>query len=111
MSTKPGELQSGTDRDREMHVTVEADVQSAGATTVLAHLLYDILKKLPVSSDVTLAKDDEGRQTTVTSGRLNFRLQCLPSGDFPDIWRSQLSHRFTLSGDEVRALFGLSRSR
>lgn len=97
---------TGTDMDREITVTTPAEVVQPGSTTVPASLLLDIVKKLPTGAEVTLAVDGEGRQMTVSAGRSKFRLQCLPSDDFPDIKRSEMSHSFTLTSDQVRSLLG-----
>ena len=86
VKTEDGALRlKATDLDLEITETVAANGEQEGATTVPAHLLYDIVRKLSDGSEVKLATNAEGSQMTVTSGRSNFRLQCLPESDFPDI--------------------------
>ena len=97
---------TGTDMDREVTVTTSAEVSTPGETTVPAGLLLDIVRKLPSGAEVTLAVDGEGRQMTVSSGRSKFRLQCLPADDFPDLPRSEMTHAFSLTSDQVRSLLG-----
>ncbi len=58
-------------------------VEQAGATTVPAHLLYEIVRKLPDGAEVRLATNPDGGSMTVQSGRSKFSLQCLPESDFP----------------------------
>ena len=53
-----------TDLDLEVTEATAAKVEQAGATTVPAHLLYDIVRKLPDGAEVMLATDD-GRQLHV----------------------------------------------
>lgn len=82
-----------TDLDIEATDILPADVEQPGSTTVQAHLLTDIVKKLPAGSRVTLALNDEGRMT-LQSGRSRFMLQTLPIDDFPDIAAGAFSHTF-----------------
>ncbi|MBO0905136.1 DNA polymerase III subunit beta [Jiella sonneratiae] len=93
-----------TDLDIEITENVPAMGEEAGATTVPAHLLYDIVRKLPDGSEVKLQTNGEGTQMTISSGRSNFRLQCLPEADFPDITAGSLSHRFSLKASELLRL-------
>ncbi|MDY8109648.1 DNA polymerase III subunit beta [Fulvimarina sp. 2208YS6-2-32] len=85
-----------TDLDIEITESVAAQGEQDGATTVPAHLLYDIVRKLPDGAEVKLSLNGEGTQMTVSAGRSNFRLQCLPETDFPDITAGELSHGFTI---------------
>ncbi|MEX6507059.1 DNA polymerase III subunit beta [Jiella sp. M17.18] len=93
-----------TDLDIEITESVPATGEQAGATTVPAHLLYDIVRKLPDGSEVKLSTNDEGTQMTVSSGRSNFRLQCLPESDFPDITAGTLTHSFKIKAGELERL-------
>ncbi|MBP0615957.1 DNA polymerase III subunit beta [Jiella mangrovi] len=93
-----------TDLDIEITENVAAMGEEAGATTVPAHLLYDIVRKLPEGSEVKLSTNGEGTQMTVSSGRSNFRLQCLPEADFPDITAGSLSHSFSLTAADLLRL-------
>ena len=93
-----------TDLDIEITESVAAMGEETGATTVPAHLLYDIVRKLPEGSEVKLATNGEGTQMTVSSGRSNFRLQCLPEADFPDITAGSLSHSFQLKASDLLRL-------
>ncbi|EAS48984.1 DNA polymerase III, beta subunit [Aurantimonas manganoxydans SI85-9A1] len=93
-----------TDLDLEITESAPATGEQEGATTVPAHLLYDIVRKLPDGAEVSLATNAEGTQMTVSSGRSNFRLQCLPESDFPDITAGTLSHAFKLKAAELGRL-------
>jgi DNA polymerase-3 subunit beta len=100
-----GELRlKATDLDLEAQETVPAMVERPGATTVPAHMLYDIIRKLPEGSQVALETSTDGATLTVTSGRSRFSLQMLPESDFPDITVGDLSHRFELKARDLRTL-------
>ncbi|KTQ87568.1 DNA polymerase III subunit beta [Aureimonas ureilytica] len=106
LKTEDGGMRlKATDLDIEITETVPAMSEQPGATTVPAHLLYDIVRKLPDGSEVMLQTDGNGGQMTVTSGRSNFRLQCLPEADFPDITAGTFTHAFKLkTGDLARLI-------
>ncbi len=82
-----GELSlRATDLDLEVTEALAADVGHPGATTVPAHVLYDIVRKLPDGSQVSLEMTGEQGQILIRSGRSRFNLQALPESDFRT-WR------------------------
>ena len=93
-----------TDLDLEMTEATPAVVERAGATTVPAHLLYDIVRKLPDGAEVMLKTADDGNSMTVISGRASFRLQCLPQSDFPELSAGSFSHVFRIDSSVLRHL-------
>ena len=98
LKTESGALRlKATDLDIEITEAVPANDERTGATTVPAHLLYDIVRKLPDGSEVRLDVNENGTQMTIASGRSNFRLQCLPEADFPDITAGGFTHAFTIA--------------
>src|SRR5690606_10154983 len=93
-----------TDLDLEITEATAAVVEQTGATTVPAHLLYDIVRKLPDGSEVMLKLDENGNAMTVASGRSSFRLQCLPQADFPELSAGSFSHIFRLESAALKGL-------
>jgi DNA polymerase-3 subunit beta len=93
-----------TDLDLEVTEATPAKVERGGATTVPAHLLYDIVRKLADGAEVMLKTDDDGNAMTVTSGRSSFRLQCLPQSDFPELSAGSFSHIFRLDSVALKGL-------
>ncbi|MCB1445435.1 MAG: DNA polymerase III subunit beta [Rhizobiaceae bacterium] len=93
-----------TDLDLEITEAAPAMVEKAGATTVPAHLLYEIVRKLPDGSEVALTVNAEGTAMTVNSGRSKFSLQCLPEGDFPDLTAGSFSHSFKIKAADLKML-------
>jgi len=93
-----------TDLDLEITEATPAMVEQAGATTVPAHLLYEIVRKLPDGSEVLLATNPDGSSMTVASGRSKFSLQCLPEADFPDLTAGTFSHTFKLKAADLKML-------
>ncbi|MFN3890095.1 MAG: DNA polymerase III subunit beta [Beijerinckiaceae bacterium] len=93
-----------TDLDLEITESVTADVAQAGATTLPAHTLYDIVRKLPDGAQVSLEASGDAGQLLLRSGRSRFTLQSLPETDFPDMATGDLTHKFSLPAGELKKL-------
>jgi len=92
-----------TDLDLEVTETVAAEVGRGGATTVPAHILHDIVRKLPEGAEVSLDTGD-GSQLALKSGRSRFTLQVLPESDFPDLTTGEFPTRFSLPAATLKKL-------
>jgi DNA polymerase-3 subunit beta len=93
-----------TDLDIEVTETIPADVAQGGATTVPAHVIYDIVRKLPEGAQVSLETAGDGGQMQIRSGRSRFTLQALPESDFPDLAAGDMAHRFALAAADLKRL-------
>lgn len=93
-----------TDLDIEVTEAIDADATSGGSTTVPAHVLHDIVRKLPDGSQISLEQTGDGSQLTLKSGRSRFSLQSLPDSDFPDLAAGNLAHKFDVASGELRRL-------
>jgi DNA polymerase-3 subunit beta len=101
----PGTLAvRGTDLDIEMTSTIEAHVEVAGSTTVAAHLLEAIIRKLPEKNEISLEQEDPGADLVVRSGRGKFALRTLPVEDMPSLATGTLSHHFNVPASVARNL-------
>lgn len=99
-----GELSlKATDLDLEIVDRVPAVVEATGATTVPAHMLYDIVRKLPDGAEVVLDSGD-GATMALRAGRARFALQMLPHADFPDLNAGNLPVSFTLPAQTLKRL-------
>ncbi len=101
---KSGLELKATDLDLEVVETVPAEVGQPGGTTVPAHVLYDIVRKLPEGAQVQLEAGGERGTLTVRAGRARFQLQTLPEDDFPDLAAGDFPHTFKVKGVEFRRL-------
>jgi DNA polymerase-3 subunit beta len=105
LRAEAGSLQlKATDLDLEVTETIAADIDQPGATTVPAHMLYEIVRKLPDGAQVSLETTGESGQMVVRSGRSRFTLQTLPDSDFPDLAAGEMTHRFAIASTELRRL-------
>jgi DNA polymerase-3 subunit beta len=96
-----------TDLDLQINERVEANVTEPGATTVPAHTLFDIVRKLPEGSQVELIAA-EGRMQ-VNAGRARFTLSTLPRDDFPVIAEGDLPTAFELPAATLRQIIDKTR--
>jgi DNA polymerase-3 subunit beta len=93
-----------TDLDLEVSEIAHSVVEQSGATTVPAHMFFDIVRKLPDGSEVMLATDPDGKVLNITSGRTKFSLQMLPDSEFPDITAGEFSHTFRMASAQIKKL-------
>jgi DNA polymerase III subunit beta len=93
-----------TDLDLEVIETIAAEVAGPGATTVPAHMIYDIVRKLPEGAQVVLDASGERGSLTLRAGRAQFSLQTLPESDFPDLAAGDMTHRFAVSAKDLKRL-------
>lgn len=96
-----------TDLDLQVDESVPANVGQAGATTVSAHTLFDIVRKLPEGSQVEL-NAAEGKMQ-LAAGRARFNLATLPRDDFPVIAEGELPTRFELPAATLRQIIDKTR--
>ncbi|MGN6358357.1 MAG: DNA polymerase III subunit beta [Novosphingobium sp.] len=97
-----------TDLDLQVIETMAAvAVDGPGAITVSAHLLFDIARKLPDGSQVSLETADN--RMTVKAGRSRFSLPTLPRDDFPVIVEGDLPTSFELPAQTLAQLIDRTR--
>ena len=94
-----------TDLDIEVVDKAAALVERAGATTVSAVMLHEIVRKLPDGALVTLSDDSANGRLTVAAGRSTFNLATLPKEDFPVMASSEYTTNFSAPAPVLRRLF------
>jgi DNA polymerase III subunit beta len=100
---------TATDLDIEIIESIPADVLRNGAATAPAHMLYDIVRKMPEGSQVQAELAGDAGRLVVSAGAIRFELACLPREDFPQMSAGTLPHRFNLSAPELIALIEKTR--
>jgi DNA polymerase-3 subunit beta len=106
-ATDAGIRLMATDLDLQINETVAAAVDQPGATTVSAHTLFDIARKLPEGSQVQLTAADG--KMLIVAGRARFNLSTLPRDDFPVIAEGELPTRFDLPAIQLRQIIDKTR--
>ncbi|MDG1116216.1 MAG: DNA polymerase III subunit beta [Flavimaricola sp.] len=98
-----------TDLDIEVVDRAPAKVERAGATTVSAVTLNEIVRKLPDGALVTLTDNSQAGRMTIEAGRSNFSLATLPREDFPVMATSEYAANFAAPAAVLRRLFDKSK--
>ena len=98
-----------TDLEREVIEEVPATIQKSGAITVPAHMLHDIVRKLPDGSMVDIKRDAEKERLTITAGPARFALQTLGPEDFPDLSSGEFAQTFEVGAGDLKRLIEKTR--
>ena len=93
---------SATDMDIDILENIECNVLEEGNATITAHILYEIVKKLPDGSELTLEKNNNN--ATLISNKSKFTLPLLPIEDYPDISDGELEDSFLITSGNLRRL-------
>jgi DNA polymerase III subunit beta len=93
-----------TDLDLEETETIPAEVGQGGATTVPAHMFYEIVRKLPEGAQIVLEASGDRAVLAIRAGRSRFTLQTLPESDFPDLAAGDMTHKFKVSAPDLKRL-------
>jgi DNA polymerase III subunit beta len=94
-----------TDLDIEVIDKAHAMVTRAGSTTVGAHTLHEIARKLPDGAMVELHDDGASGRLEVRAGRSHFSLATLPREDFPIMASAEYACDFSCLAPVLRRLF------
>jgi DNA polymerase-3 subunit beta len=98
-----------TDLEREVVEGAPADVSQPGALSVPAHILHEIVRKLPDGAQVEFVRDAERERLALASGHARFALQTLPADDFPDLGAGEMSHSFGIAASDLKRLLDKTR--
>jgi DNA polymerase-3 subunit beta len=79
-------------------------VGASGATTVPAHMFYEIVRKLPEGAQVVIESLADRASLAIRAGRSRFTLQTLPESDFPDLTAGEMTHSFSVGAGALKRL-------
>ncbi len=94
---------SSTDMDISITEKINCNVLENGATTINAHTIYDIIRKLQDDSEIEIICND-GKLLTLRSGTSRFSLNCLPKEDFPIIETENSGKTIKINSQELLKL-------
>lgn len=99
-----------TDMDISIKDFTKAKVERPGSTTVPAHMLYEIIRKVSGEAEVVFDQKDEGNSNVeLTVGKSEFNLPCLPVTDFPNFEVGEYDNSFTMNSEILRTLFSKTK--
>jgi len=93
-----------TDNELEITEKIPAKVEEEGAITVPAHKLYDIVRRLPDGSELSVAFSEETNQVNIVSGRSKFALASIAPEGFPSMAREETPFSFDLPAAQLLML-------
>lgn len=110
LEAREGKLSlTATDLDLAIDEAVAAEVAMPGGSTIAAHTLYDIVRKVPEGAQIELSLNTDDQRMTLSAGRSRFTLACLPTEDFPVMTGGDLPHRFELPAKDLKRLIDKTR--
>ena len=95
-----------TDNEIEITEIVPAEVEEEGSITIPAHKLYDIVRRLPDGSQLSLSASETTGQVTLACGRSRFALASLPADGFPTMAKEEAPFAFELSSTDLADMIG-----
>jgi len=98
---KDSVLLKATDNELEIAEKIPAKVEVAGAVTVPAHKLYDIVRRLPDGSELAMELSEETSQVNLVSGRAKFALASIAPEGFPSMAREETPVTFDLAASQL----------
>ncbi|MGQ0736369.1 MAG: DNA polymerase III subunit beta [Acidobacteriota bacterium] len=102
-STQNGLTLLATDLEVALRSRCEAAVDRAGAVTLPAKKLYEVVRALP-ETDVRLETEKNGTGVKVSAERFESRMPTLPREDFPSLPDSVGASRSTIKGGVLREM-------
>ena len=94
---------SSTDMDISITDKVNCNVLEKGSTTINAHTIYDIIRKLPENGEIEVISND-GKLLTLRCGSSRFSLGCLPKEDFPIIETEDIGNKIIIDSQSFLKL-------
>ena len=91
-----------TDLEVSLRSGCAAEVQAAGAVTVPAKKLYEVVRALP-ETEILIRQEAQG-SVKVAADSFDSRMQTLPREDFPTLAASGGAPPVTLAGDAIREM-------
>ncbi|MER9870262.1 DNA polymerase III subunit beta [Mesorhizobium sp. M0136] len=85
---------TGSDMDCELRASLACQAGKDETFTLPASILHDAVRKMPEGAEIALLAEKDF--ATLTAGRSRFKIQVLPSTDFPTMSEGTFSQNFEL---------------
>lgn len=110
LTAEPGRLGlTATDLDLTLVAHEDAEVKEPGITTVAAHTLFDVVRKLPEGSELLLAQAAGSSELTLKAARSSFALPSLAADEFPAMALEELDVHFMIPPKDLAKLIDKTR--
>ena len=97
---------TGTDLEVGLITRFPAAIEEPGALTVSGKKIFEIVKSLPEGQDVSFKEKKDGIME-ITSGESEFRVQCQPKDDFPQVPEPKFEKGINLPFDRMSDMIDL----
>tara|TARA_Y100001935_G_C17287316_1_gene501134 strand:- start:290 stop:1405 length:1116 start_codon:yes stop_codon:yes gene_type:complete len=94
---------AATDMEIAELESITCSILQNGSITTPAHVLYDIVRKLPDSAEILL-ESLEGKKLEIKADKISFSLKCLPPNDFPDVHTGDFPEGFDMEASKLMRL-------
>jgi DNA polymerase-3 subunit beta len=99
---------SATDMDILVTTTFVCDMKTAGTTTVLAQMFFDIVRKIPESAPIIITQDNPNI-LQIKAGKSKYNLPCISAEEFPNISEGELGEEFTVDSAKLIEMIDKTR--
>ena len=93
-----------TDMVIEVIQSLNCSVVNAGKTTISAHTIYDIIRKLPAGSQIEIVQGDTKDPIEIKSGKSNFKLPSISPEEFPMMDSEKMPFNFLIKSKDLSLL-------
>lgn len=100
---------TATDMDIVVVVTCDLFLKKEGVTTVPGQLLYDIIRKIPDGSNISVELNDTNNSLIIKYGRSKFSLPCLDPSEFPILSEGEMTVEFKIKSAELIKIIDKTR--
>jgi len=100
---------TGTDLDIVVSSHFKTNIEQEGATTVPAQLFFDIAKKIPDGSQISIALSGDDKLLEIKYGKSKFKLPCLSADDFPLIEEGEIKKTFKMDSQDLLNIIDKSK--
>jgi DNA polymerase-3 subunit beta len=100
---------TATDLDLSYTQDLAAEVSSPGQTTIPAHMLYDIVRKMPVGQPLEIGTSSPEGHVSISCGRSEFSLPALNGEEFPVFQQESLPFTFEINTKSLIQLIDATR--
>ena len=100
---------TATDLAIEMSESLSAKVSQVGGITIPSLMFFDIIRKAPETSDITLKLDEKNSLVYILFGDSKFSLPILPVEDFPIMDSNNLDVNVNMKAGDFKKLINNSK--
>lgn len=91
---------ASTDMELSLRLELKAKVEREGAAVLPGRLITDIVRSLP-AGEVTIDYDEKEQTASVTASSTEFKVNCLPADDFPNLPEMPQGESFELEAEPL----------